>query len=928
MSEDGSISDASQSREQSTGRRWRGKFLAKASKLGKAVDKITAKGQIQSTQSDDNVSDFLYGSENKAVPRPRINTASIPKSSPSSSATNLLDRSDHLESRPSTSHSQQLPMVKKKKRLLPTGTHVSFTTDSPAIIGEGGEEAEVPAQDVVRSWAQAQRDNPHPSRSASPISRKREEPEGAVLVNRVPIDSQSTSQHLPSPRRTNLCIRKPVPFSDDNGLDRRAYGDGGFSDNQVGRQILDENLRNYGQFRPRVDSGSSSPRRPGTATSTSSSVQTNSSSSSIPVRSRATQGIDIHPYALTSGTSPDLPKSFQAMAQANRNGTPPSAQQSAQTKVLPYPVHDTPGQMDNNCTTTVSSHPFGQPNQSSFSDISRLFDPPSRMNSMSSDDDDLDIRYVCMQRLHDAFRTAAKSLDDHVEKRLEDWLRAGMWWFLKGRTSVESSSRIRSQQRQASPTRAEFSTKALQSHVDIAKAWWIAYEAIPNHLNRVRHPGNQSSVEESDSQENNLIEQAHKPFQASIRALAVYMDGKGHIPPSSRLVHGLDTSIWLKYPPLPPDIVSLTASVDPKTLVRRTVPGQEHFFGILLEDTAKHFSYNRMFVEAEVIVEDEEPDDNQLLCILCVLRPRTDSRIQLTIVSQDGQIDLHIQSDKKQGLTWDSVEWKVKTHSIRIRLAQSVELVVRLWEEDYKKLCAIYDHQQIVEKAWYAQDNETTVFNTVVDTFHNMPSTGASSTFPSKPIKYCNIRLFERSRISARGSTQRTVFDGHRLVIVTPPGFKTLNSTSIIFMQGYPILFSYRRKDDGAPALFLSSGNNGTQPAMVLTFREIQHRAQLHSLLDGTFFRPKEAISDEIPLQAFQISRVTDELVSSAPEDLTIAPCIVWKHIKVITEHPASEQHEASASPPLRIITSCDLGTVCDRVYAGMLVILPLRHQY
>ena len=918
MSEDGSISDVSQSRDQSTGRKWRGKFLAKASKLGKAVDKITAKGQILSTQSDDNVSDFLYGSENKTIPKPRIDTASAPRWLPSSSATNLDERPGSLDSRPATSYSQQLPTVKKKKRLLPPGTHVSFTTDVPAIIGEGGDEAELPAKDVVRAWAQAHRDNAPPSRSTSSAPRKREEPEGAALVNKAPVDSPSTSYHLPSPRKTDVSSRKPVPILDGECLDRRTYGGTAFRQNQVGHQTPEYDMRSYG--RSRVDSGSSSPRRPGTATSTSSSVQTMNSSCSIPVRSRAMQGMVSHRDALTFGDKPALPKSLHTMSPVDHIGTPPNAQQPTHSRILPYPVHDTPPQLENDHAAIISSYLVGLPTQSSSSDSSRLFDPPSRINSMSSDDDDLDIRYICMQRLHGAFRTAAKPLNGQVEKTLEDWLRAGMWWFLKGRSGVESSSRTKSQQRRASPTRAEFSTKALQSHVDVAKAWWIAYEAIPNHLNRVQHPVNQSDIENSDSQETSLVEQAYKPFQASIRALAVYMDEQGHIPPSSRLVHGLDTSIWLTYPLLPPGIFPLTADVDPKTLVRRTVPGQEPFFGILLGDTTKHFSYNRMFVEAEVIVEDEEPDDNQLLCILSVLRPRTDSRIQLTIVSQDGQINLHIQSNKKQGLTWDSVEWKVKTHSIRIRLAPGLELVVRLWEEDYKKLCAIHDQQQRVEKAWYAQDNETTVFNAVVDTFHYMPSSSVFSTFPSKPIKYCNIRVFERSRISARGSTQRTVFDGHRLIIVTPPGVKTLNSTSTLFMPGFPILFSYRRKENGAPALFLSVGDHNTESAMVLIFREIQQRAQLHSLLDGTFVRPNETISDEIPLQAFQVSRVTDELVSSTPKDLTIAPCIVWQHIKIISEHPASEQHEASESFPLRISISCDIGTICDRVYAGMLV--------
>ena len=919
MSEDGSISDVSQSREQSAGRKCRGKFLAKARKL---VDKITTRENVLSTQSDDNVSDFLYGSENKAVPKPRIDTASVPWLL-SGSTTNLVDRPGTSDSRSST-QSRQLHTSKKKKRLLPPGSHVSFSTAAPVIIGEGGDEAELPARDVVRYWAQTQRDDAPRSRSTSAAPRKKEEREGTALVNRVPLDSQFTSQRLPFPRNPDASSRNPVPTLDSEGLGRRACGSAALRENQGSHQTLDEELRSHGQFYPLVHSGSSSPRRPGTATSTNSSVQTWGSSSSTPVGSRAMQGMVSQPYTFASGSKPNLPKPLYAMSKADRIDTPPSAQRSNQAKILPYPVHDTPDQPENDYAAMIVPYPVGLPDCSSSNDPSRLFDPPNRMNSMSSDDDDLDIRYVCMQRLHGVFQTAAKPPDGQAEKTLEDWLRAGMWWFLKGRKGVESSSRARSQQRQASPTRAEFSTKALQSHVDVAKAWWIAYEAIPNHLNRVQHPGIiQSSVENSDSLEDSLVEQAYKPFQSSIRALATYMDEKGHIPPSSRLVHGLDTSIWLIYPPLPPRIFVLTAGVDPKTLVRRTIPGQEPFFGILLGDTTKHFSYDRIFVEAEVIDENEEPDDNQLLCILSVLRPRTDSRIQLTIVSQDGQINLHIQSDKKQGLTWDSLEWKVKTHSIRIRLAQGLELVVRLWEEDYKKLCAIYDQQQSVERAWYAQNNEITVFDAVVDTFHNMPPSGTSSTFPSKPLNFCNIRVFERSRILAKGSTQRTVFDGHRLIIVTPPGVKTSNSTSAIFMRGFPILFSYRRKEDGAPALFLSVGDHGTQSAMVLTFRETQQRAVLHSILNGTLVRPNETISDEIPLQSFQVSRVTDELVSSAPEDLTIAPCVVWQHIKIISQYSASEQHEASTSFPLRICISCDLGTICDRVYAGMLTVSP-----
>lgn len=150
MSNDGS--DSEQSRDPLKALRkgkWREKLFHRANPSSKLADKVAK----QKLQLDTDIADFL-NSPTKIVRPPPLNTEAIPRKAipPTISRTGTPEPAIP---RPSTSRSStSLPRSSRRERRA-RGLRVIFTNAAPVVIGEGGDEAELPPCEVAKAWKSA-----------------------------------------------------------------------------------------------------------------------------------------------------------------------------------------------------------------------------------------------------------------------------------------------------------------------------------------------------------------------------------------------------------------------------------------------------------------------------------------------------------------------------------------------------------------------------------------------------------------------------------------------------------------------------------------------------------------------------------------------------------------------------------------------------
>ena len=129
--------------------KWREKLFHRASPSSKLADKVAK----QKLQLDTDIADFL-NSPTKAVRPPRLDTEAISRK-PIPPTISRIGTPGPAFSRPSTSYSStSLPTSSRRERRA-RGLRVIFTNAAPVIIGEGGDEAELPSCEVVKAWKSA-----------------------------------------------------------------------------------------------------------------------------------------------------------------------------------------------------------------------------------------------------------------------------------------------------------------------------------------------------------------------------------------------------------------------------------------------------------------------------------------------------------------------------------------------------------------------------------------------------------------------------------------------------------------------------------------------------------------------------------------------------------------------------------------------------
>lgn len=895
--------------------KWRGKLFT-------GEDKI-AKSQNDSPQPADDLVDFLQGparsrNDSAQTVRSESRTGDPDARSPSVSNTNSVI----------SSHAG----YQRRKDPRRKGLRVAFDSAPPDIIGEGGDEAEIPSINVAQSRSRAQslrqsqdsasklhtrRSSPPPQidlvvgQEARDVSHIDDKVEPPPLQRRSTgfHDSQQASASHEAPTARDAANIAPIQrqkwISSPNDSEAFAamyaeYTNGPPSSPRV---VVDQ-FSDQPRREPLIHREDIEDLRDHSSLKASSPEFDPSSGNSLtPIPSpRPFSGRDNPPadydFPATNSSKPsDIPP--RRTKQLNEAHTEGERQFSGQPRPNP--------------TMT------GPPLANSPSINPPLKSPQKSLRSVAKNlaGDALNEFTTRVQRFYGIFRLGANTNKPLQNVSFEDGIRAGAWWFLKGRSELENAVRRRPGVRDRTVENEEREVPAglKQAYLNLAKSSWITADVTIDHVELRKYgSGSMTSLlaitkSFGDSQVADLIE-VHLAITASLRALTMSMKRNGKMPPPDFEAQGLDTRVWIETPRFASKVASLLHGASSRNLLEDGSNGPSGTFPFPLGDTKSHFNYGSMFVDVMLRSSDDPEQGVHVPCGISVLRQKSERDLEVVLASQDGKVNLKIQSNRGGGQTWRDVHWRIDAYCMVLRLSDGLELDIQFQESSFRTLWGIYDFTRKIRKSLEATEEEEIVFKSTVKCVHYVDTPDAKA-FPVDPVQRCDVLLFEQSLTLADGSGRRRFHSGHRLAVVTPPSSKTLSNISQHLGKQVPILFNYVRGDDGGPAILLKNSAAGS--TIVITFDDPAEREHFLSRLNGTFVREEELCNETVPLQSMLIydsQREKDSFVNN----------LRWDKLIVVNRRPEYCENGISKtvlSDNLRIWVHCEAGTLVDRINLG-----------
>ncbi|KAL3465195.1 hypothetical protein BJX64DRAFT_275311 [Aspergillus heterothallicus] len=517
---------------------------------------------------------------------------------------------------------------------------------------------------------------------------------------------------------------------------------------------------------------------------------------------------------------------------------------------------------------------------------------------------------------------SAESVKPLMETSLAEWVRAAVWWFMRGKKRLEAYARSRPSGTSARPnSRPSSAGSAKQAVVDLAKAFWIAENIIPHHADVTRYGA--MSIDAllavvsttGDKQLEELLG-VHQSVMSHLRSLSVSIKRNNilaAIPPDA----DADTSVWVRYPFFAPDVSAVLSGATSRSMLLDNSGKTPTFVQTMpLGDTSRYFSYGSMFVEVSVSSSEDDAQQFSMPCALSIIRDRADWYVFAAITSQSDLVNVMIQSDKKKGPTWDQVDWQVRSHSMRVKLPRGFELDVMFKEDDFKMLWNIVQYTLKTEASLQPEAGESVVYECTLKQFQYMDP-GTHKAFPAEPIERCRLRLFERSVTVTEGTGTRSAHRGFRITVLTTPKVKTLSSVRHLLGHGAPIVFGLLRGENGAPALVLKVTEDGRTRSMLMTFQEVRERTTIHSLLLAMLPKQREHKVIDVPIRAYSIEQPLDRASGQPPKQHLQFPAGT---VSVIDQEHDFVDHgygPTVLSEHLRAFVASDWGSVTDRLNLG-----------
>ncbi|KAL8943188.1 MAG: hypothetical protein Q9216_001242 [Gyalolechia sp. 2 TL-2023] len=805
---------------------------------------------------------------------------------------------DSSEIRTLSSNTSRSPKRRKSPRR--PDLHVNFVATPPVIIGEGGDEAALPVTELLPSLTAA---------SEAPF-----EASNNFLLHLPKIVSEVSAAQ----ERTNH-----NEYFRPRSLQRRSTG---LRDQDLNEQGSEHTDWIQNQFIANATAGSI---RVGEALkedrhrSRSNSAEGYHSADADSSKHIAEVGIDQNVRGVawqTTASGPlRLPLLDPATSFTNSLTPLPSPQPLRSPRISPKlrPFLAAPSLSDD--SSSIPADPRISENKTQQP-------PPTNPPKLAAENRGLSLRNVAKGLGEDALLEFAArvqpycsvfllGLSARTEPTLQRWVIAASWWFLKGRSELESSIR-------SGPgseiSQADVPRHLRQAYVDLAKAWWIVSEIIPARHPEVkrlesRGPIPISTIMQSfvDAKAAELI-QMHLTVLSNLRALTMSMKRNSRLPPHGLELQGLDTRIFAEYPLLSPSAARLLSIENLGKIASGTHGESASFFPIPITDTERHFNYGRMFVDV-ILDQDRAESRTNMPCLLSVVRDKKERDITIVAASQDGQIHLVIQPEANMALSWQDVHWTTSHRCIDIDLRADFGVRIQFADKDFRTVWGIHDYIHAVRKQSNSTKHENIIFERILRSFQHLEKRKDTKQFPAEPVEGCKLRLFERFKVVVTGIGERKIHDGYRLLVVTPRKVKTLSSVSHSLGRQDPIVFSYLRDEHGAPAILLRTSKSSSDPSMVMSFQQEADRELLYALLNGTKVSDDEDGSDMLTLQNYDVLTDLDHetLLSNRAGLLS---SLAWNRLQVLGRRG---QQSELGGPTLRICAECDMGSIADRINLG-----------
>ncbi|KAF3769100.1 hypothetical protein M406DRAFT_287180 [Cryphonectria parasitica EP155] len=603
--------------------------------------------------------------------------------------------------------------------------------------------------------------------------------------------------------------------------------------------------------------------------------------------------------------------------EANPGSMPPSIAGSPELQQQRRP------RLDQSPASTYSQSLQGSPaavmaQQRSSARDPRLGDSPNKRGTASDmaaapplADDALEIFTARTRHLFELFRLQAETVKPIMSSPPDDLARAALWWFLKGRMTLEITIR---EQPQTPQHASQLQAARQQAYADLAKALWIYEEVLPSVLSTRSSP--------VDAE----VQDVGQTIMSQLRKLSSSMKRNGFLPPEEPfLPQTIDKTIWVEYPAINQDIITLLwGSWGSSIAASQSLTKLPLLAALPLGDTKDLFCFGRYMVDLLLMEQGIEDQKFHFPCFLSVTRSPAQTSLDFCIVSQNGSVQLHIQSNKKGGPTWNDVKWRPENCALELKLPRGFLVVIKCKPQDFKMLWNLQDFSAKALATLQPRKEEQCVFKSKLRSFQYFDSNAKSMTFPRESVLGCEVALFERIAKENSPQGQRTHHRGFRFAVVTGPSTKLLSAVNHMYLPQVPVQFGFLRGENNEPALLLRFDDGGSTGRMVMAFNDEPERLRFHSLLIGTLVQQDEKVFSEVPITGFAITQTAKS--DAAP----IFSTLPWSRVRVINEDVEGEIPETVLAERLRIIIDFKCGSITDRVNVGpgeLKIRLPVKEK-
>ncbi|THC89564.1 hypothetical protein EYZ11_010988 [Aspergillus tanneri] len=502
--------------------------------------------------------------------------------------------------------------------------------------------------------------------------------------------------------------------------------------------------------------------------------------------------------------------------------------------------------------------------------------------------------------LGDMFQPFVDAIKPAAEVALDDWLKAAIWWALRGKAALTNwrDSDALHTQAEGQPSSEEIA----QGMVDLAKAWWICHQILTRDDFKIMT----SDLRLEGTPRGALLDQSRcvvKYLKRFEKHITNFLCGGSDLAGTL----GVDKSLWVFYP----SCSAYDAAVlDGGSLAVQRSPYPPIAFG----DTDVLYSYGSEFVEVTLLSQEGYALPSSMKCVLSFVREMCSWDMVGVISSQTDLVNIRIQSDSSRGATWKDIEWEVDRLSMLVKLSRGYFLKVRLSEENFKIVWEVA-HQAVSTDASFVADNQEQLLFDEEIKYCQYINHARPSDFPAKPTKQGRVRLFKKWETVAEGTGKRRAHRGFRIFVSTPPHSRTVNHVSNILHNSSPVSCSLIESDDGSPGIFLQLLEEGQKRSFFLYFYDLESRSQIHSLLLDLIPGAGETSTQAFHIRSYVIMESqadgSGETKGGQHLDLreSLASVIEQKNDPV-----RSAYGKTILSESLRVVIASDWSSITDRI--------------